>query len=130
MIGRLIFAIVNLAAPKGLAEPAGSDSAKQQARQTGVRRETYAYWYLGRHGYVLVARNYRSRGIKGAIDMIGYDGEVLAFVEVKTRSAADDSGNSSKPQVPPRGRQKAAKSHSDGARISARAADRVGGVPV
>ena len=28
-------------------------------------------------------------GIKGEIDMVGYDGPVLAFVEVKTRAASD-----------------------------------------
>jgi len=92
VFARFMFAIVDFAARKGLAEADTGDSAasaKQQARKTGVRGETYAYWYLRRHGYVLVARNYTSPGIKGEIDMIGYDGRVLAFVEVKTRSATD-----------------------------------------
>lgn len=89
MIARLMFAIVDFAARKGLSEANGVDSAKRQARRTGIRGETYAYWYLRRHGYVLVARNYRSAGIKGEIDMIGYDGPVLAFVEVRSRSAAE-----------------------------------------
>jgi putative endonuclease len=84
---------VDFKARKGLAEPAAEDhdesSRKQRAQQTGVRGETYAYWYLRRHGYVLVARNYTFPGIKGEIDMVGYDGPVLAFVEVKTRSATD-----------------------------------------
>jgi putative endonuclease len=53
-----------------------------------VRGETYAYWYLRRQGYILVARNYTFPGFKGEIDMVGYDGSVLAFVEVKTRSVA------------------------------------------
>jgi putative endonuclease len=57
-----------------------------QARRTGVRGETYAYWYLRRHGYVFVARNYMPRGIKGEIDLVGYDGKTLAFVEVRTRT--------------------------------------------
>src|SRR5262250_169400 len=56
MIGRLMFAIVDFAARKGLADPTADDSAKQRARQTGIRGETYAYWYLRRHGYLLVAR--------------------------------------------------------------------------
>jgi len=59
---------------------------KFRARRTGIRGETFAYWYLRRHGYVIVARNYTIPGIKGEADLIGYDGEVLAFVEVKTRS--------------------------------------------
>lgn len=91
MLARLIFAAVNFAARKGLAESGAEDSgepsSKRRARRTGLRGETYAYWYLRRHGYVLVARNYTLPGIKGEIDMIGYDGPVLAFVEVKTRSA-------------------------------------------
>jgi putative endonuclease len=90
MIARLMFAIVDFAARKGLADRKFADSAevsrKEQARRTGVRGETYAYWYLRRHGYVLVARNYTTPGIKGELDMVGYDGRVLAFVEVKTRA--------------------------------------------
>ena len=93
MLARLMFAIVDFAARKGLAEAKPADSpdfsTKQRARRTGVRGETYAYWYLRRHGYLLVARNYTSPGIKGELDMVGYDGPVLAFVEVKTRAVAD-----------------------------------------
>jgi len=93
MLARVMFAIVKFAARKGLAESAtqnSSDSSpKQQARRTGVRGETYAFWYLRRHGYVLVARNYTLPGMKGEIDMVGYDGPMLAFVEVKTRAAAE-----------------------------------------
>jgi len=91
MLARVIFAIVDFAARRGLAEAGpeggGKSSFKQQARRTGVRGETYAYWYLRRRGYVLVARNFTFPGMKGEIDMVGYDGPVLAFVEVKTRSA-------------------------------------------
>ena len=92
MLARLMFAIVDFTARKGLAEAAGEDSpqqARQRARRTGARGETYAYWYLRRHGYVLVGRNYRAPGLKGEIDLIGYDGPVLAFVEVKTRAAGE-----------------------------------------
>jgi putative endonuclease len=86
MIARLMFAYVDFAARKGLAEaPTADSSPKDRARRTGIRGETYAYWYLRRHGYTLVARNYTSPGIKGEIDMVGYDGPTLAFVEVKTR---------------------------------------------
>jgi putative endonuclease len=30
------------------------------------------------------------RGIKGEVDLVGYDGKVLAFVEVRTRTARED----------------------------------------
>jgi putative endonuclease len=97
VLARFIFAVVDFAARKGLgATPpsqseliAAGDPAKHRARQTGIRGETYAYWYLRRHGYVLVARNFTSPGIKGEIDIVGYDGQTLAFVEVKTRTIAD-----------------------------------------
>ncbi|HKV04043.1 MAG TPA: YraN family protein [Candidatus Acidoferrales bacterium] len=93
MIARLVFAMVDFAARKGLAEASAADTSetasKQRARRTGVRGETYAYWYLRRHGYILIARNYTSPEIKGEIDMVGYDGHVLAFVEVKTRAATN-----------------------------------------
>lgn len=87
LFARLIFGLVNFAARKGLAGEASEDDAKQRARRTGVRGETYAYWYLRRHGYILIARNYTAPGIKGEIDLVGYDGAVLAFVEVKTRTS-------------------------------------------
>jgi putative endonuclease len=92
MFARLIFAVVNFVARKGLGDAtlanSPDSSPKQRARRTGVRGETYAYWYLRRHGYVLVARNYTSPGLKGELDMVGYDGQVLAFIEVKTRAVA------------------------------------------
>jgi putative endonuclease len=93
MIARLMFAMVNFAARKGLSESSDANSRdftrKQQARRTGIRGETYAYWYLRHQGYTMVARNYVSTGMKGEIDLIGYDGAVLAFVEVKTRKAGE-----------------------------------------
>jgi putative endonuclease len=97
LLAHAMFGLVNWAARKGLAEsaavPARTAAAGRKARRTGVRGETYAYWYLRRCGYVMVARNFTVRGMKGEIDLVGYDGETLAFVEVKTRtSACDDFG--------------------------------------
>lgn len=56
---------------------------------TGRRGEEDAYFYLRRQGYVMVARNYRSPRRRGEIDLIGWDGEVLCFIEVKTRTSRD-----------------------------------------
>jgi putative endonuclease len=88
----MIFGAVQWAARKGLRED-GEESAagmKDRARRAGVRGETYAYWYLRRQGYVFVARNYVPRGAKGEIDLIGYDGKTLAFVEVRTRTVREE----------------------------------------
>jgi putative endonuclease len=89
----LMFRAVHWAARRGLREDEGSsnDTRKQQARRTGVRGETYAYWYLRRNGYVFVAKNYTPRGMKGELDLVGYDGNTLAFVEVRTRTVREEA---------------------------------------
>lgn len=92
IVSRMIFQAVRWAARKGLRDEGAPspDSRKSVARQTGIRGETYAYWYLRRHGYVFVARNFTPRGSKGELDLVGYDGETLAFVEVRTRTVRDE----------------------------------------
>jgi putative endonuclease len=55
--------------------------------RTGRRGEEDAYFYLRRFGYVMVARNFRSPRRRGEIDLIGWDKEVLCFIEVKTRTS-------------------------------------------
>jgi len=50
----------------------------------GDSGELLAYSYLRRNGYKIVARKYRRRF--GEIDLIGWDKNVLVFVEVKFRS--------------------------------------------
>jgi len=52
---------------------------------TGRSGEEEAYFYLRRQGYIMVARNFRSPRSHGEIDLIGWDGDVLCFIEVKTR---------------------------------------------
>jgi len=88
MIASLMFSILNYAAKKGVTAAHGEVESKLAARQPGVKGETYAYWYLRRHGYTPVARNYTVAGTKGEIDIVAYDGAVLVFVEVRTRSAS------------------------------------------
>src|SRR5689334_9534530 len=56
---------------------------------TGRRGEEDTYFYLRRMGYIMVARNFRSPRRRGEIDLIGWDKDVLCFIEVKTRTTRD-----------------------------------------
>ncbi len=118
----LIFNLVSFASKNGITSPhdpklgrTGSrpqgDRTKGQAgaKQTGIRGETFAYWHLRRHGYVIVAKNYTAHGIKGEIDLIGYDGDVLAFVEVKTRTAGERAMGTPEDAVTPEKRRNVAR---------------------
>lgn len=53
-------------------------------RKIGTQKEELAIAYLSEQGFRVVKRNFRIR--QGEIDIIGYDQEVLVFVEVKYRS--------------------------------------------
>jgi putative endonuclease len=57
--------------------------------QTGRRGEEAAYFHLRTLGYTMVARNFRSPRCRGEIDLIGWEDDVLCFVEVKTRTTRD-----------------------------------------
>jgi putative endonuclease len=61
--------------------------ARQELGKSG---EDLAAEMLERAGYAIVDRRYRSR--HGEIDIIARDGEVLVFVEVRRRTAADCGG--------------------------------------
>src|ERR1700748_2068507 len=105
IFSRMIFGVVRWAARKGLRDESAEaredaedgiidaeeleNAMRMAARQEGMRGETYAYWYLRCAGYVFIARNFSPRAAKGEIDLIGYDGETLAFVEVRTRTVRD-----------------------------------------
>jgi putative endonuclease len=58
-------------------------------QQTGTRGEEDAYFYLRKLGYAIVARNFRSPRCRGEIDLIGWDADVVCFIEVKTRTSRD-----------------------------------------
>lgn len=55
----------------------------------GRRGEEDAYFYLRRRGYVMIARNYRTPRYHGEIDLVGWNNDVLCFIEVKTRTTRD-----------------------------------------
>jgi putative endonuclease len=105
IFSRLIFSVVRWSARRGLrdsAEPAPQREnleaqreekfqRKKKARRRGLLGETYGYWYLRRQGYVFIAKNYIPQGAKGELDLVGYDGETIAFVEIRTRTVREDS---------------------------------------
>lgn len=55
-------------------------------KEIGRTGELKALEYLQKHGYTLVAQNYRHR--RGEIDLIVKREDVLVFVEVKLRSGS------------------------------------------
>jgi putative endonuclease len=56
---------------------------------TGERGEREALFHLRKLGYIVVARRWKNAKLWGDVDLIGWDGERLCFVEVKTRSGRD-----------------------------------------
>jgi putative endonuclease len=62
---------------------------RPKRHQVGARGEEDAYFHLRKLGYVMVAHNFRSPRCHGEIDLIGWDQDVLCFVEVKTRTSTD-----------------------------------------
>ncbi len=56
---------------------------------TGERGEREALFHLRKVGYTVVARRWKSAKVLGDVDLIGWDGGWLCFVEVKTRSGRD-----------------------------------------
>ena len=58
-------------------------------QRTGTQGEEDAYFHLRKLGYVMVERNFRSPRSRGEIDLIGWDADVLCFIEVKTRTTLD-----------------------------------------
>ena len=61
------------------------DSGPQHLH-TGRRGEEAAYFYLRKQGYVIIARNYRSPRSRSELDLVGWDGATLCFIEVKSRT--------------------------------------------
>ena len=56
---------------------------------TGLAGEDAAFFHLLRNGYTVVARRWSSGDVPGDLDLIAWDGPMLCFIEVKTRTAHD-----------------------------------------
>ena len=66
----------------------GARSAPEKGgRPEGTWGEALAADYLRQRGYRLAAHSYQCRF--GEIDLIAWDGDILCFVEVKTRTNTD-----------------------------------------
>jgi len=85
---RLWSRIVRRASAANLRRENEREGTADRAR-LGRTGEEAAYWYLRHRGMIMVARNYRSEGLRGEIDLIGWEGQTLVFVEVKTRSSSE-----------------------------------------
>jgi putative endonuclease len=72
-----------------LGGPGGDANGEHAAPHLAIGRrgEMLAYWHLRRAGYTIVARNRRVHGVE--LDLVGWDGPVLAFIEVKTRTTSE-----------------------------------------
>lgn len=74
-----------------------SDSARQLRERhnlspeaaLGRRGEDLAHRYLRSAGFTVVARNYRPSSGDAEVDIVARDGEILVFVEVKSRMSSD-----------------------------------------
>jgi putative endonuclease len=56
---------------------------------TGLAGEDAAFFHLRRKGYIVVARRWSSGDVPGDVDLIAWQGPMLCFIEVKTRTARD-----------------------------------------
>ncbi len=65
-----------------------SEALSTRAQAGALGEQTAADFLRLRHGYAIVARNWRNpRDLRDEIDLVCRDGEVLVFVEVKARAA-------------------------------------------
>lgn len=87
MPGRCTYAIVR--ALDWIAQHTLSPEPIPEHQRTGRRGEEEVYFYLRKLGYLMVAQNFRSPRRRGEIDLIGWDRDVLCFIEVKTRTSHD-----------------------------------------
>lgn len=62
---------------------------RQKAERGGRRAERLAAWWLRLHGWRILA--IRARTPVGEIDLVARRGQVLAFVEVKSRATQDQA---------------------------------------
>jgi putative endonuclease len=67
--------------------PAGAPAPRDHRHRLGTLGEDLAVAHFRRLGFVIVARNVRTR--HGEIDLVAFDGTALVFAEIKTRRASN-----------------------------------------
>jgi putative endonuclease len=80
---------LTLAGIKWFARQIGQKADAPAHLVTGVEGEDAAFFHLCRRGYNVVARRWSSSYQRGDLDLIAWQGPLLCFVEVKTRTAHD-----------------------------------------
>lgn len=79
----------SLSALDRFARGRGREPALPAHLLVGSEGEDAAFFYLRRKGYIVVARRWSTGNLPGDIDLIAWQGELLCFIEVKTRTAHD-----------------------------------------
>jgi hypothetical protein len=72
-----------------LARKRGREQSLPAHLLTGIEGEEAAYFHLRRKNYVVVARRWSGGNLPGDIDLIAWQGQLLCFIEVKTRTARE-----------------------------------------
>src|ERR1700678_2147165 len=75
---------MNWAAPRW-----GGQSTRPAHLAIGIEGEDAAFFYLRRKGYMVGARRWSSGHHRGDLDLVAWQGPMLCFIEVKTRTAHD-----------------------------------------
>jgi putative endonuclease len=76
-----------LAALDWLAERRGRTPALAEHLRVGEAGEEAAYFFLRHSGFTIVARRWNDGPLPGDLDLVAWQGDVLCFIEVKTRTA-------------------------------------------
>jgi putative endonuclease len=74
---------------KWMAQRRRASSAPPAHLTIGIEGEDAAYFYLRRKGYIVVARRWSPGNLPGDLDLLAWQGPLLCFIEVKTRTAHD-----------------------------------------
>lgn len=78
-----------LAALDRIAERHGRRTETAPHLQAGAEGEDAAHFHLRRKGYTVVARRWSAGNVPGDLDLVAWQGPMLCFIEVKTRTARD-----------------------------------------